>query len=85
MAARPQPTPQPHHEKTDPTGTPETSVKQKVLQMIRTVSKAPANRERPHAVMKKRWLRIAGIAVAVFLLPLIALPFLINVNSFRPG
>ncbi len=84
MAARPQPTPQPHHEKTNPTGTAETSVKQKVLQMIRTVSKAPANRERPHAVMKKRWLRIAGIAVAVFLVLLITLPFLINVNSFRP-
>jgi AsmA protein len=29
-------------------------------------------------------LRIAGIAVAVFLVILIALPFLINVNSFRP-
>ncbi|HKW61805.1 MAG TPA: hypothetical protein VJN89_04600, partial [Candidatus Acidoferrum sp.] len=37
-----------------------------------------------NAVAKKRWLRIAGIAVAVFLLMLIALPFLINVNSFRP-
>jgi AsmA protein len=35
-------------------------------------------------VMKKRWLRIAGIAVLVFLVILIALPFLINVNSFRP-
>jgi AsmA protein len=34
--------------------------------------------------MKKRWLRIAGIAVLVFLVILIALPFLINVNSFRP-
>jgi AsmA protein len=34
--------------------------------------------------MKKRWLRIAGIAVAVLLLILVVLPFLINVNSFRP-
>jgi AsmA protein len=34
--------------------------------------------------MKKRWLRIAGIAVAVLLVLLIALPFLIDVNSFRP-
>jgi AsmA protein len=34
--------------------------------------------------MKKRWLRIAGIAVAAFVVLLIALPFLINVNSFRP-
>jgi AsmA protein len=32
----------------------------------------------------KRWLRIAGIVVAIVLLILIALPLLINVNSFRP-
>ena len=32
----------------------------------------------------KRWLRIAGIAIAIVVLILIALPFLINVNSFRP-
>src|SRR5208337_294733 len=34
--------------------------------------------------MKSRWLRIVLIVVAVFVLILIALPFLINVNSFRP-
>ena len=34
--------------------------------------------------MKKRWLRIALIVAAVFSVILIALPFLINVNSFRP-
>ena len=34
--------------------------------------------------MKKHWLRTTLIAVAVFVLILIALPFLINVNSFRP-
>jgi AsmA protein len=34
--------------------------------------------------MKKNWLRIAGIAVAVVLVVLVALPFLINLNSFRP-
>ena len=34
--------------------------------------------------MKNRWLRITAIVFAVFLLVLIALPFLINVNSFRP-
>jgi hypothetical protein len=28
--------------------------------------------------MEKRWLRIAGIAVAIFLVLLIALPFLIG-------
>jgi len=32
----------------------------------------------------KRWLRIGGIALAVLVVILIALPFLINVNSFRP-
>jgi len=34
--------------------------------------------------MKKHWLRIVAIVIAVFVLLLIALPFLINVNSFRP-
>ena len=34
--------------------------------------------------MKTRWFRIAGIAVAALLVILLALPFLINVNSFRP-
>jgi len=32
----------------------------------------------------KRFLKIAGIALAVLIVILIALPFLINVNSFRP-
>ncbi len=34
--------------------------------------------------MKKHWLRFALIGFAVLLVILIALPFLINVNSFRP-
>jgi AsmA protein len=84
MAARPTPEPDPTPKKTDPTGAAEKSVMQPVLQMIRTVSKESALQNYLDAVMKKRWLRIAGIAVAVFLLVLIALPFLINVNSFRP-
>jgi AsmA protein len=84
MAARPTPEPDPTPKKTDPTGAAEKSVMQPVLQMIRTVSKESALQNYLDAVMKKRWLRIAGIAVAVFLLMLIALPFLINVNSFRP-
>jgi AsmA protein len=37
-----------------------------------------------HASAKKRWLRVAGIVVAAFFVLLVALPFLINVNSFRP-
>jgi AsmA protein len=34
--------------------------------------------------MKSHWLRIVGIVVVVFVVILIALPFLVNVNSFRP-
>jgi len=34
--------------------------------------------------MKKRWFRIGGIILAIIVLILIALPLLINVNSFRP-
>ncbi len=34
--------------------------------------------------MKKNWLRIAGIALAVVVVVLVVLPFLINLNSFRP-
>ena len=69
MAARPLPTPEPD----------KTSKKARL-----SVDNAPAIRNQLNAVMKKRWLRIAGIAVAVFLVILIALPLLINVNSFRP-
>jgi AsmA protein len=34
--------------------------------------------------VKKRWLKVAGIVVACFLLLMILLPLFINVNSFRP-
>src|ERR1700751_894262 len=34
--------------------------------------------------MKKRWLRIAGIAAGVLVLILVILPFVINVDIFRP-
>jgi AsmA protein len=34
--------------------------------------------------MKKHWLRMVAIVIAVLVVILIALPFLINVNSFRP-
>jgi AsmA protein len=84
MAARPTPEPDRTPKKTNPTGAAEKSVKQPVLQMIRNVSKGSALQNYLNALIKKRWLRIAGIAVAVFILVLIALPFLINVNSFRP-
>jgi AsmA protein len=34
--------------------------------------------------MKKRWLRIALIVVAVLFVIILLLPFLINLNSYRP-
>ncbi len=34
--------------------------------------------------MKKRWIRIVGIVIAIFVVILIAIPFMVNVNSFRP-
>ena len=86
MAIRPLPTPEPDPppQKNKPTETAGKSMKQPVPQMIRNVSKGPALQSYFNAVMKKRWLRITGVAVAVFVLVVILLPFLINVNSFRP-
>lgn len=85
MAVRPLPTPEPDptSKKNNPTGAAEKG-EQSVVQMIRMASQGPALKNYLSAVMKKRWFRIAGIAVALFVLVLIALPFLINVNSFRP-
>jgi AsmA protein len=51
---------------------------------LTVANSSPAIRNQLNAVMRKGWLRSAGIALAVFLVTLIALPFLINVNSFRP-
>ena len=86
MAAPHLPSPEPErtHKKTEPTGTAETPMRQRYFEIVRSISKAPALQKHLHAVMKKRWLRVAGIAVAVLVVLLIALPFLINVNSFRP-
>lgn len=78
MATRPLP---PH----EPKPTEEaTQTKQRSLGIIRSVSNNQALQQHLHAVMKRRWLRVAGIAAAVLVLLLVALPFLINVNSFRP-
>jgi AsmA protein len=57
---------------------------QRFLETIHSVVNASALQKHLNVVMKKRWLRIAGIAVAALLVILVALPFLINVNSFRP-
>jgi hypothetical protein len=85
MAAQPLPPPGP-----DPTGRkthpiqPSKPAKKPFLETIRAAANPPALQNYLNVVMKKRWLRIAAIAVAVFLVILVALPFLINVNSFRP-
>lgn len=85
MAARPLPTPEPDPtNKKNPTRAGETSGKQPLVGMIRSVFKQPAFQKHPLAIMKKTWLRISVIAVALLVLLLVALPFLINVNSFRP-
>jgi len=77
MATRPLPPSEPDgtHKKTHSTGT--------VLEMIRSVSKR-SNLPNLRGILKKRWLRIAGIVVAILVVLLIALPFFIDVNSFRP-
>jgi AsmA protein len=73
MATHPLPPsePGPTGKKKHPTEITTRATSQRFLETIRFVG-------------KKRWLRIAGIAVAAFLVILLALPFLINVNSFRP-
>lgn len=86
MAARPLPPPEPDstHKNTGTSGTAEKAVKQPFLEVIRSVTRAPVLQKQLYPVMKKRWLRIAGIVIAMLVALLIALPFLINVNSFRP-
>ncbi len=85
MAAQPIPPPESEStRKNRPSTEPTKASKQPFLEKIRSASNSPALQNRLQAVMKRRWLRVAGIALAVFLVLLIALPFLINVNSFRP-
>ena len=86
MATRPLPAsePNPNKKKTGPAEAAEKSVRQPVFQVIRNVSKGSDLQNYARAILKKRWLRFAGIAAAALLLILIALPFLINVNSFKP-
>src|SRR5262249_33733342 len=74
MATRPLPPSKPNqsHNKAHSTGT--------VLEMIRSITKQSTFQE----LIKKRWLRIAGIVFAILVVLLIALPFFIDVNSFRP-
>jgi hypothetical protein len=51
---------------------------------MESTASPPALRKHLHTLWQKRWVRISGIAIALILLLLIALPFFINVNSFRP-
>ena len=86
MATRPLPSPEPRRtqKKTEPAGTATTSQKQRFLGAIRSLSNGPRFHKNLRVTTKKRWLRVAGIVVAAFFMLLVALPFLINVNSFRP-
>lgn len=85
MAAQPLPPPEPDStKKTGATGAVDKFIKQRFFEVIRSVSKVPVLQKQPHVIMNKRWLRVAGIAVTILVLLLIALPLLINVNSYRP-
>lgn len=86
MAVRPLPPPgpDPTDKKRHPIQNSKPARKQQFVETIRSVANAPALQKYLNVVMKKRWLRIAGIAVAALLVILLVLPFLINVNSFRP-
>jgi AsmA protein len=54
------------------------------LQAIKRLVGLSGLKDEGKASAIKRYLRIGGIALAVLILILIALPFLINVNRFRP-
>lgn len=86
MAARPLPPPgpDPTRKKAHPSQTSKAPREQQFVERIRSVTNVPALQNFLRVVVKKRWLRIAGIAVAALLVVLLVLPFLINVNSFRP-
>src|SRR5215831_2564157 len=86
MAARPvpPPVPEPTHKKTSQTEASRAAGQLELLDAMRSAYKWSFLKHRLRTVMKKRWVRITGIVIGAVLLLLIALPFLINVNSFRP-
>src|SRR5689334_8747432 len=87
MATRPLPprAPEPTPREKTPRAEPaRESTQQRFLEVIRSASKSPNLQNRLHVVTKKRWLRVAGIVIGILLVFLIAIPFLVNVNSFRP-
>jgi len=85
MAAKPLPPPDPNsaRSKTTATKSAETAA-DRFNEKIRSAANSSDLQNGLRALLKKRWVRIAGIAIGVLLLLLIALPFLIDVNSFRP-
>jgi AsmA protein len=84
MAARPLPPPAPNPAPKKSTGPMEREPKQAFLEIVRSFSNRPAIQQYLYAVLKKRWVRVAGIVFAVCVLLIILLPLFINVNSFRP-
>ena len=86
MGAQPRPSPEPEstHKKSKLTRTTERDMNQPLVGKIRSLGDWQAIQKYLHALMKARWFRIAGIAVVVVVVLLMALPLLINVNSFRP-
>lgn len=84
MAARPLPPPERNSTPKKSTGPVEKHSKQEFLEIVRSFSNRPAIQQYLYMAWKKRWVRIAGIVFAVFLVLMILLPLFINVNSFRP-
>src|SRR5215470_15773059 len=86
MAARPipPPVPEPTHKKPSPSDAARAAAQLEFLDAMRSAYKWSFLQNRLRTVMKKRWVRITGIVIGAVVLLLIALPFLINVNSFRP-
>jgi AsmA protein len=54
------------------------------LERLKRLSGFSGPKDDPQASARRRYVRIGAIALAVLLLILIVLPFLINVNTFRP-
>jgi AsmA protein len=86
MAAHPRPPLEPDQagKKKQPTEIATRAAKNRFLETMRSVADTSSLQEHLSALMKKRWFRVLGIAVVVLIVIVIALPFLINVNSFRP-
>jgi AsmA protein len=76
--------PEPTHKKTSQSEAARAAAQLEFLDAMRSAYKWSFLQNRMRTVMRKRWVRIAGIVLGVLLVLLIALPFLININSFRP-